>query len=322
VQVLLQLGKPITQPYGEDQPNKNTYDHCDNRQVILFLKTPVNKDLVETESETNLVTNTSLFSDSPRPEPLDRALKSMIAIAKAIDLKKFPENITKSHDFHSFLHKIIQTGEPCKELAQCCINDIDTAVAFFQEQQGFEDLNRRQLIIAFSEQIRVYRSGIKRLARHVDNVDLAHKAIERHLRFLIRKKTDYENYFQNVSRGNANEISKDSNRDNERISEVKVSHHELVKQGVVYEFSSKLERFAKGVTYTFRRVSSGNYQINGSVKKMGFKIFEDVVNISIMEILVMEDRGENTWQLNEYVTVNLNLFKRFLNKTFQDFSIG
>jgi len=321
--VLFRLGPPVTMPYGESKPDINKYEKKDNRQVILFIKTPGGglQDRSASESQFMTTASTELFSDTPRPEPLDMALQSMIHLAKEIDLKNFPENITKSHDFLRFLNTVITLKGPCAEQAQDCIYNIRAAVDFLR-QEGHAGMDQKQLIISFSEQIRVYRSGIKRLSKHVNNVDLAHKAIERHLRFLNRKKMDYEDYFRNVKGGNANDINAGSDRNLDRLTEVKVSHVDLVKQGIVYKSSKLTQKNAKSITYTFRRVAHGEYEIDAAVKKMSFILFKDTVKVSIMDILLMEERNKNVWDMNEHVAVNLNLLKRFLNLKFQDFAIS
>merc|ERR1719414_572197 len=51
--VLFKLGPPVTMPYGEGKPHITQYKLHDNRQVILFLKTP-GGDLENAQSETNL----------------------------------------------------------------------------------------------------------------------------------------------------------------------------------------------------------------------------------------------------------------------------
>jgi len=242
-------------------------------------------------------------------------MSALSNFGKFADLKQFGDDLVRSHDFIQFLQTVVEMGGKDAGGAQDCISCITNCVDYLNSEG--ESYTPSEFLIQYTEQIRLYKHSVKRLNKHVKNVQRAFNAIRKHNKFLQEKKHSYNIYFSQVKSGQ-------NNQQMVQETTVKLTHSEMESKGLILWIAPEHESNArKFVTYSFRQTQPGKVELSAFAKKLfvTIAIVDEPVLISLDQLDEMENRYEDSFVVQRgLLTLNATLLKMFLEDAFPDYA--
>jgi len=260
------------------------------------------------------------FGDRVKSE-VKNATDALQDFSQKLDLSKYSQLIQQHRrDFEGFIQKVIGLENKDSGLAQHVNAEICTAVDSF----ALSGMTYTQFISSYVDNIRSLHKRAKQLHEHVQNVQRASHTVDLQQKKLSEKLKVFKDYLDVVQKGgHAQEVSaqekKKKTSTKPQKTEVVFTHKELVNQGVILSIAKKHENDAKRLKYKFHRVARGEYEIIPCAQIMlkSFPVL-DPISITMLQLLDLEAKYKNQFTVLDKITLNVNLLKTLLVKTFKE----
>lgn len=141
---------------------------------------------------------------------------------------------------------------------------------------------------------------------------------------LLEKLNVFKDYLDVVQKGGHAQDTPVHNKKKQNTTkppkiEQVFTHKELLEKGVILGVSKEHQNDAKRLKYRFRRVARGEYEIIpfAQILLRSFPVI-DPISIKMLDLLEMEQKYKNQFTVLGTITLNVNLLKTLLVKTFKE----
>jgi len=302
--------------------------HKENHPVTLRVHNPNVKSEEFNEKSTQTLGKQnnllSLLSMEQHPSA-DEACKTLLTLAKTVKASSIDyKELIQQHkrDFQGFLEKVIEMNNEHSELAANTYNRVNVAVEEISKSEN-KDISFSRFVSSYVSNIKTLHKRAKQLHQHVDNVQKALVSIRTRHDHLEEKLDTFRIYLQNVEKGGEKTKKKPKKKKKKKdvVTEATFAHEDLEKDGVILWVHEDHRSHTRFLIYTFKRVDRGVYEIWVHAKAFiaSMYVFDEPIKLTMLELLEMENKLQNQFRLRGLITLNVNLLKRLLTKTFRDY---